>query len=97
LLDWIINCTRSTVRTSKYIFCLLKLLQCTPISCGDVWVDNQELVSVSWETFTLAFLCGSPVLNFAARPHNDASADGRTSTIEETYNELRCAQNERQT
>ena len=36
-------------------------------------------------------------VNFAARPHNDASADGRTFTMEETYDEMRCAQNERQT
>ena len=60
-------------------------------------VDNQELVSLSWETFTLAFLCGSPVLNIAARPHNDASADCKTSTMEEAYKEMSCAQNERQT
>jgi len=47
-------------------------------------MGSQELVSGSWETFTLAFLPGSPVLNFATRPYNDASADGRTSTMEET-------------
>jgi hypothetical protein len=53
------------------------------------------MVSGLWETITVARPCGSPVLNLAARPHNDVYKDGRPAT-EETYGEVDFAQNYRQ-